>query len=271
MIEVKHLTKRYAKGSKPALDDVSFTIRNRRIYGLLGPVGAGKSTAMNVIAGVLVPTDGTVLINGYDIYKQPIAAKRQIGYLPEQPPLFGDMTPYEYLVFIAEAKGVKGDAIDAQVKEAVALTGLVSVQDRLIRHLSKGYKQRVGIAQALLGNPDIIILDEPTEGLDARQANETWELIRRLGSSKTVIVSGHILAELTSLCDHIVILSEGRVVADDAPDALATHEPSLEDVFAALTRQATEVPTVDYEDAPTDDGTEQVDTVPEETNHTEEV
>ena len=212
LIEVKGLTKVY--GNKTAVDNVSFKIRNGRIYGLLGSNGAGKSTTMNIIAGCLSPTEGTVLINGYDICKQPIEAKRQIGYLPELPPLFADMTPLEYLTFVAEAKGVSADHIDRQVKEAMTQTDLTSVQDRLIRNLSKGYRQRVGIAQAFLGSPDIVILDEPTVGLDPQQLTEIRALIRKLGSKLTVIISSHILSEITELCDHVIILSEGRVVAD---------------------------------------------------------
>ena len=218
MIEVKGLTKRY--GGRTAVDNVSFKIRNGRIYGLLGPNGAGKSTTMNIIAGCLSPTDGTVLINGYDICDQPNEAKRQIGYLPEQPPLFGDMTPFEYLCFVAEAKGVKDELIDRQVKEAMTVTDILSVKDRLIRNLSKGYRQRVGIAQTMLGSPDIIILDEPTVGLDPKQLTEIRALIRRLGEKLTVIVSSHILSEISEMCDHVIILSEGRVVADDDMAAL---------------------------------------------------
>ena len=214
MIEVKGLTKKY--GGHTAVDNVSFKIRNGRIYGLLGPNGAGKSTTMNIIAGCLSPTDGTVLINGYDICDQPREAKRQIGYLPEQPPLFGDMTPFEYLCFVAEAKGVKDDLIDRQVKEAMTVTDILSVKDRLIRNLSKGYRQRVGIAQTMLGSPDIIILDEPTVGLDPKQLTEIRALIRKLGEKLTVIVSSHILSEISELCDHVIILSHGRVVADDS-------------------------------------------------------
>jgi ABC-2 type transport system ATP-binding protein len=175
---------------------------------------------MNIIAGCLSPTDGTVLINGYDICDQPIEAKRQIGYLPEQPPLFGDMTPFEYLCFVAEAKGVKDDLIDRQVKEAMTVTDILSVKDRLIRNLSKGYRQRVGIAQTMLGSPDIIILDEPTVGLDPKQLADIRALIRKLGEKLTVIVSSHILSEISELCDHVIILSEGRVVADDEVAAL---------------------------------------------------
>ena len=218
MIEVKGLTKKY--GAHTAVDNVSFKIRNGRIYGLLGPNGAGKSTTMNIIAGCLSPTEGTVLINGYDICDQPIEAKRQIGYLPEQPPLFADMTPFEYLCFVAEAKGVKDDLIDRQVKEAMTVTDLLPVKDRLIRNLSKGYRQRVGIAQTMLGTPDIIILDEPTVGLDPKQLTEIRALIRKLGEKLTVIVSSHILSEISELCDHVIILSEGKVVADDSVSAL---------------------------------------------------
>ena len=212
MIEVKGLTKVY--GNKTAVDNVSFKIRNGRIYGLLGSNGAGKSTTMNIIAGCLSPTEGTVLINGYDICTQPIEAKRQIGYLPELPPLFTDMTPLEYLTFVAEAKGVSAELVDRQVREAMSLTDLSAVQDRLIRNLSKGYRQRVGIAQAILGSPDIVILDEPTVGLDPKQLTEIRALIRKLGNKMTVIISSHILSEIAELCDHVIILSEGRVVAD---------------------------------------------------------
>lgn len=213
LIEVQNLTKVY--GRKTAVENVSFKIRNGRIYGLLGPNGAGKSTTMNIMTGCLSPTEGTVLINGYDICDQPIEAKRQIGYLPEQPPLFGDMTPAEYLTFVAEAKGVSDDLIDRQVKEAMQVTDILSVKDRLIRNLSKGYRQRVGIAQAILGSPDIIILDEPTVGLDPQQLTEIRALVRKLGEKLTVIISSHILSEIAELCDHVIILSEGHVVADD--------------------------------------------------------
>lgn len=218
MIEVQNLTKVYGKNK--AVDDISFKIRNGHIYGLLGPNGAGKSTTMNIIAGCLAPTDGTVLINGYDVCEQPIEAKRQIGYLPEQPPLFGDMTPYEYLCFVAEAKGVRDEQIDRQVKDAMKQTDIAAVQDRLIRNLSKGYRQRVGIAQTMLGKPDIIILDEPTVGLDPQQLTEIRALVRKLGEKLTVIISSHILSEIAELCDHVIILSGGRVVADDDMAAL---------------------------------------------------
>ena len=251
MIEIKQVTKRRAGGLKPALDGVSFKVRNRKVCGILGPTGAGKSVLMDVIAGVSAPTEGTVLINGYDIIKQPMDAKKQIGYLAAPPALFSDMTPFEYLSFVADAKGVKGDLREAQIKEALALTGLVSVGDRLIKHLSSGMKQWTGFAAALLGNPDVILLDEPTEGMLASGVNEARELIRRLAQTKTVILGGHIFADMMDLCDQIVILSEGRVVADGTPEELVSSDPSLEQEYAAMTRLANEVPTVEYDDEPT--------------------
>lgn len=253
MIEIKQVTKRRADGLKPALDGVSFKVRNRKVCGILGPKGAGKSTIADIIAGVSAPTEGTVLINGYDIQKQAADAKKQIGYLAAPPALFTDMTPYEYLHFVAEIKGVRGELRDAQVKEAVALTGLTSVQDCLIRGISGSMKQRVGLAATLLGTPDVILLDESMEGMSATQINETRQLIRRLAQTKTVIVTGCVLVDMMDLCDQIVILSEGRVVADGTLDELAAHEPPLEEVFAALTRRAVEVPTVDYEDTEAED------------------
>ena len=221
MIEVKNLTKKY--GNNVAVDDVSFKIRNGRIYGFLGPNGAGKSTTMNIIAGCLAATDGTVLINGCDICNDPIEAKKQIGYLPEIPPLYADMTPGEYLRFVAEAKGVKDTKLDKQVNEVMELTGITHMKNRLISGLSKGYKQRVGIAQAMLGNPDIIILDEPTVGLDPQQIIDIRALIRKLGETKTVILSSHILAEIREVCDHIIIISRGKVVADCSLDELESR------------------------------------------------
>ncbi|MBE6693690.1 MAG: ATP-binding cassette domain-containing protein [Ruminococcaceae bacterium] len=228
MIEVTNLTKRY--GGCTAVDNVSFKIRNGRIYGLLGPNGAGKSTTMNIITGCLAPTEGTVTVNGYDILENPLEVKRQIGYLPEIPPLFPDMTPYEYLTFVAEAKGVDSDSLLRQVSEVMVLTGIVGVRDRLIKNLSKGYKQRVGIAQTMLGNPDIVILDEPTVGLDPKQIIEIRDLIRRLGEKKTVIVSSHILAEISAVCDHVIIISNGRVVADDDISCLEANVTPTRDI-----------------------------------------
>ena len=218
MIEVKHLTKIY--GDHAAVDDLSFTIQPGKIYGLLGPNGAGKSTTMNIVTGCLAATSGTVTVNGHDIYEDPIAAKRCIGYLPEIPPLYTDMTPYEFLSFVAEAKGVAYDEAARQVREVMELTQISDKQDRLIKNLSKGYRQRVGIAQAMLGNPDIIILDEPTVGLDPKQIIEIRELIRMLGENRTVILSSHILAEVSAVCDHVLIISHGKLVADDTIENL---------------------------------------------------
>ena len=219
MIEIIDLTKKY--GNHEAVKNVSFTLERGKIYGLLGPNGAGKSTTLNMLTGCLAPTDGKIIINGADITKNPIEAKRFIGYLPETPPLYVDMTPREYLVFVANAKGIKG--IDA-VKEATRVmesTDIIDVQDRLIRHLSKGYCQRIGIAQALIGSPEYIILDEPTVGLDPNQMIEIRELIRFLGMDHTVLLSSHILSEVSNICDEIIVISDGELVANDTPDNLA--------------------------------------------------
>ena len=216
MIEVSHLTKRY--GSHLALDDLSFTIPEGQIYGLLGPNGAGKSTTMNILTGCLAATSGQVRIDGVDIFEDPMAAKKHLGYLPELPPLYMDRTPEEYLRFVARAKGV-GD-VPGELERVMALAQITDVKDRLIRNLSKGYRQRVGIAQAILGDPDIIILDEPTVGLDPRQITEIRELIQKLGENKTVILSSHILSEVQAVCDSILILSRGKLVACDTPDNL---------------------------------------------------
>ena len=218
MIEVKHLTKIY--GDHTAVDDLSFTIEPGHIYGLLGPNGAGKSTTMNIVTGCLAATSGTVSICGHDIYEEPIAAKRCIGYLPEIPPLYTDMTPFEFLSFVAEAKGVGYEEASRQVREVMELTQIEDMKNRLIKNLSKGYRQRVGIAQAMLGNPDIIILDEPTVGLDPKQIIEIRDLIRMLGQSRTVILSSHILAEISAVCDRVLIISHGKLVADDTIEHL---------------------------------------------------
>lgn len=218
MIEVSHLTKKY--GATRAVDDLSFTIDKGVIYGLLGPNGAGKSTTMNIITGCLGATEGTVRVGGHDVMEEPAEAKRLIGYLPEQPPLYMDMTPKEYLRFVAQAKGVPHKEWNAQLHRVMEETRIADVQDRLIRNLSKGYKQRVGIAQALLGNPEVIILDEPTVGLDPAQIIEIRELIRELGKEHTLVLSSHILSEVQAVCDHIMIISKGRLVASDSPDNL---------------------------------------------------
>ena len=216
MIEVSHLTKRY--GDHVAVDDLSFTIPGRQIYGLLGPNGAGKSTTMNILTGCLAATAGEVRIDGVDIFEDPIAAKRHLGYLPEQPPVYMDRTPGEYLRFVARAKGIKN--LREEVDRVMELTQITDMQNRLIKNLSKGYRQRVGLAQAILGDPDIIILDEPTVGLDPKQIIEIRELIVTLGKDKTVILSSHILSEVQAVCGTILILSRGKLVACDTPENL---------------------------------------------------
>ena len=215
---MKNLVKRY--GDNTAVRGVSFTVEKGRIYGFLGPNGAGKSTTMNIITGCLAATEGEVTIGGYDIYEDPVEAKAMIGYLPEQPPLYMDMTPYEYLGFVGRAKGLRGDRLYKAVDSAVAKTGLTAYADRLIKNLSKGYKQRVGIAQAIIGDPEIIILDEPTVGLDPRQIIEIRELIRELGQDHTVILSSHILTEISAVCDYVIIIAKGRIVASDTLENL---------------------------------------------------
>ncbi len=212
MIEVKNLVKQY--GAHRAVNGISFTVEKGKIYGLLGPNGAGKSTTMNIITGCLAATSGNVTVDGHDIFEEPIEAKKLIGYLPEMPPLYMDMTPSEYLTFVAEAKGLRGFDVTGQVEEVIEVTGLEEYKNKLIKNLSKGYRQRVGIAQAMLGNPEVIILDEPTVGLDPKQILEIRDLIRRLGETKTVILSSHILAEISAVCEHIMIISRGNLVAN---------------------------------------------------------
>lgn len=218
MIEVKNLVKRY--GDFEAVRGVSFEIKKGMIYGFLGPNGAGKSTTMNIITGCLAATEGEVTVNGCDIYEDPIGAKSAIGYLPEMPPLYTDMTPEEYLSFVGEAKGLHGDELFREVDRVIEKTGLGAYSTRLIKNLSKGYKQRVGIAQAIIGNPEIVILDEPTVGLDPRQIIEIRELIKELGRESTVILSSHILTEIAEVCDYVIIISRGRVVASDTLENL---------------------------------------------------
>ena len=223
MIEVKHLTKRY--GEHLAVSDLNFTIQSGRIYGFLGPNGAGKTTTMNMITGCLAATSGDVSINGYDIFEDAARAKKLIGYLPEEPPLYQDMTPREYLDFVAKAKGVEKSRRREHLDEIMAVTQIGVVADRLIKNLSKGYRQRVGIAQALVGHPEIIILDEPTVGLDPRQIMEIRDLIKSLGENHTVMLSSHILSEVRAVCDEIIIISHGKIVASDTPE-------NLENLFA---------------------------------------
>ena len=218
MIEVKDLVKKY--GSHLAVDHLSFTLESGKIYGFLGPNGAGKSTTMNIMTGYLGATQGSVLIDGHDILKEPEEAKKHIGYLPELPPLYMDMTGQEYLEFAAELKKLPKEKRESDISEVMKLTRLQDVSDRLIKNLSKGYKQRVGLAQAILGFPEIIILDEPTVGLDPKQIIEIRELIRTLSKKHTVILSSHILAEVREVCDYILIISKGKLVASDTPENL---------------------------------------------------
>lgn len=218
MIEVKHLTKRY--GNHTAVADLSFTIEKGQIYGFLGPNGAGKSTTMNIMAGCLAASSGEVKIGGYDIFEEPEQAKKLIGYLPEQPPLYLDRTPKEYLTFVARAKGIAASERSREIARVMEVTQIADVSDRLIKNLSKGYRQRVGIAQAVLGQPEIIILDEPTVGLDPRQIIEIRELIQSLGKKHTVILSSHILSEVQAVCQTILIISKGRLAACDTPENL---------------------------------------------------
>lgn len=220
MIEISHLTKRY--GENTAIRDLNLTLETGHVYGFLGPNGAGKSTTMNIIAGCLAATEGTVRINGHDIYEEPLAAKKCIGYLPELPPLYPDMTPEEYLSFVARAKHIARGEVFYQVQYAMDITGLMDVKDRLIENLSKGYRQRVGIAQAILGEPEIIILDEPTVGLDPKQKMDILDLIHALSAEHTVILSSHILSEISAVSDELIIISRGRIVANGTPDELRT-------------------------------------------------
>ncbi len=220
MLEVSHITKRY--GDHTAVKDLTFTVEAGQIYGFLGPNGAGKSTTMNIITGCLSATSGSVKIDGHDIFEQPVEAKKCIGYLPELPPLYPDMTVYEYLMFVAKAKGIQKAARKGQIDKAIADTALQPVKERLIKHLSKGYKQRVGIAQALLGDPKLIILDEPTVGLDPKQIIEIRNLILSLKGKHTVILSSHILSEVQAVCDNILIISHGNMVASDTAENLET-------------------------------------------------
>ena len=218
MIEVRNLVKKY--GNHLAVDHLDFTIEAGRIYGFLGPNGAGKSTTMNIMTGYLGATEGEVLIDGHDILKEPEEAKRHIGYLPEQPPLYMDMTVREYLQFAAELKKIPRAKREESITEVEKMVKVKDVENRLIKNLSKGYRQRVGLAQAVLGFPEIIILDEPSVGLDPKQIIEIRELIRRLAKNHTVILSSHILAEVREVCDYILIISKGKLVASDTPENL---------------------------------------------------
>lgn len=259
MIEVKHLTKKY--GSGVAVSDLSFKVESGKIYGFLGPNGAGKSTTMNIIAGCLAPTEGQVLIGGYDICEEPDEAKRLIGYLPEQPPLYPDMTPEEYLTFVGRTKGLRGAELHEEIEYVMDATCIGGMRSRLIKNLSKGYKQRVGIAQAMLGSPEIIILDEPTVGLDPRQIIYIRSLIKKLGERHTVILSSHILSEISAVCDYVMIISHGKLVAsspiDDLGSALGEEKATEITVRSNVTQLSALLESIDavdgYEIDPTDE------------------
>ena len=218
MIEVSNLVKRY--GDHTAVDHLSFQIEKGKIYGFLGPNGAGKSTTMNMITGYIASTEGTVTIDGHDILEEPEKAKKCIGYLPEQPPLYFDMTVLEYMKFAADLKKIPKDKKKAMIEEVMDMVKITDMKNRLIKNLSKGYRQRVGLAQAILGYPEVIILDEPTVGLDPKQIIEIRDLIKSLKKKHTVILSSHILSEVSAVCDYVLIISHGKLVASDTPDNL---------------------------------------------------
>lgn len=222
MIEVKNLVKRY-NDSFLALDNLSFTAKEGQIIGFLGPNGAGKSTAMNIITGYISATEGTVIVNGHDIYEEPEEAKKSIGYLPEQPPLYQDMTVLEYLNFVADLKKVDKKEKKDMINDVMDMTQISDVSARLIQHLSKGYKQRVGLSQALIGYPPILVLDEPTVGLDPKQIIEIRQLIKSLSKEHTIILSSHVLSEISVVCDYVLIINKGKLIVSDEADNLSNH------------------------------------------------
>ncbi|MBQ2576764.1 MAG: ABC transporter ATP-binding protein, partial [Lachnospiraceae bacterium] len=236
MLEVSKLVKRY--GKQTAVCGLDFTAERGEILGLLGPNGAGKSTTMNMLTGYLAPTSGEILVGGVDLQKDPAKVKARIGYMPEVPPLYQDMTVKEYLIFVAELKKIPRREKKKTVEDLMEKTSVTKVANRLIKNLSKGYRQRVGFAQAIMGDPDIIILDEPTAGLDPRQIRDMREMILGLKKDHLVILSSHILSEIQEVCDHVLIISNGKLVLSDTTEHLLDeHQESLEDVFLALTEQ----------------------------------
>jgi ABC-2 type transport system ATP-binding protein len=236
MIEVKGLVKTY--GTKRAVDGVSFSVNKGDILGFLGPNGAGKSTTMKMITGFLRPTAGTALVNGHDVTADPVAVKHVVGYLPESAPAYGEMTVDEFLTFIAEARGFRtAEAKADRLERAIRLTHLGSVRNQTIETLSKGYKQRVGFAQALLHDPPVLILDEPTDGLDPNQKNEVRALIKSMAAEKAIVLSTHILEEVEAICTRVIVISQGKVVADETPAAFQARQPGarLDAIFRTLT------------------------------------
>lgn len=232
MIEVENLVKKY--GGHTAVDGLSFKVEKGQIYGFLGPNGAGKSTTMNIITGYIASTEGTVRINGHDILEEPEEAKKCIGYLPEQPPLYFDMTVLEYLKFTADLKKIPKNEQIKMIEEVMEMTKIKDMRDRLIKNLSKGYRQRVGLAQAVLGYPEVIILDEPTVGLDPKQIIEIRELIKGLAKKHTIILSSHILSEVSAVCDYIMIIARGKLVASDTPENLIRRMQSSGSLFLSV-------------------------------------
>lgn len=239
MISVEHLTKCY--GDVIAVNDLTFEIDEGHVYGFLGPNGAGKSTTMNIMTGCLSATEGSVKIDGHDIFEEPDKAKKLIGYLPEQPPLYMTETPKEYLRFVGEAKGLRGKELEQQIADVLEQTKITEMKNRRISALSKGYKQRVGIAQALLGNPKVIILDEPTVGLDPIQIIEIRALIRELGKTHTVIFSSHILSEVQAICDQILIIARGKLIALDGPEQLEKRLLSPNEILITVDESSEEI------------------------------
>jgi ABC-2 type transport system ATP-binding protein len=236
MIEVTNLTKRYR--DRVAIDSLNFSIEAGEIVGFLGPNGAGKSTTMKILTGFMPATSGTAKVNGFDVFENPIEAKKCIGYLPETPPIYSELTVRGYLKFVAELKGINGKEKAHQIEQAAERTGITPELDRLTGALSKGYRQRVGIAQALLGEPKLLILDEPTEGLDPRQRKEVLELIKSFAQKHTVVLSTHILAEVKAICQKAIIIHRGKIVADEAMATLTQgKEMGLEDKFIQLTAE----------------------------------
>lgn len=221
MIKVEHLVKRY--GNRNVVDDLSFEVAKGQIVGFLGPNGAGKSTTMNMITGYISATEGKVEIDGIDIFEEPELAKKKIGYLPEQPPVYPDMLVREYLSFVCDLKGVKKEKREQTVSKVMRRTKTTDVAERLIKNLSKGYKQRVGLAGAMIGDPEILILDEPTVGLDPKQILEIRELIRELSKKHTILLSSHIMQEVSAVCNQIMIINEGKMIVADTPDKIASH------------------------------------------------
>ncbi len=232
MIEVKNITKKY--GNFVAVDNISFTVKDGEIVGLLGPNGAGKSTTMNTITGFIEQTDGEVIVNGYDTIKKSKMAKRQIGYMPEGVPLYGDLTIKEFVTYMAELRGIKRKEKKQQVQDIIKKTGLEEMQKKLIKNLSRGQKQRVSLAGALVGTPKVLILDEPTVGLDPKQITEIRSLIKELGKDHTIILSSHILSEVSQICDRVIIINKGKIVAQDTPENLENKVSTNNTIYVTV-------------------------------------